>query len=128
VLCLPVGGAADEWFLSNPIREYNELMALLARRRGESLLPPEEPEEFFQMKIECDDDYPVVAMLDDNTRVVESVDRVQWIVQKKGEHVWNGVHFCPTKAEACSLRKADHSRGAGITRSVPHTREIKGKH
>ena len=51
------------------------------------------------MKIECDDDYPVVAMLDDNTRVVESADRVQWIVQKKGEHVWNGVHFCPTKAE-----------------------------
>ena len=99
VLCLPVGGAADEWFLSNPIREYNELMALLARRRGESLPPPEEPEEFFQMKIECDDDYPVVAMLDDNTRVVESADRVQWIVQKKGEHVWNGVHFCPTKAE-----------------------------
>ena len=35
VLGLPVGGKADEWFLSNPIREYNELMALLVRRRGE---------------------------------------------------------------------------------------------
>ena len=35
VLGLPVGGAADEWFLSNPMREYNELMALLVRRRGE---------------------------------------------------------------------------------------------
>ena len=31
VLGLPVGGKADEWFLSNPIREYTDLMVLLSR-------------------------------------------------------------------------------------------------
>ena len=35
VLGLPVSGAADEWFLTNPIRELNEIQTLLAMRRGE---------------------------------------------------------------------------------------------
>jgi hypothetical protein len=34
VLGLPVGGTADEWFLTNPIRELNEIQAALFRTRG----------------------------------------------------------------------------------------------
>jgi hypothetical protein len=34
VLGLPVEGSADEWFLTNPIRELNEIQAALSRRRA----------------------------------------------------------------------------------------------
>jgi hypothetical protein len=34
VLGLPVGGAADEWFLTNPARELNELQARLLFKRN----------------------------------------------------------------------------------------------
>jgi hypothetical protein len=47
---------------------------------------------------ETGDDYPyVVAVLGDQ-RVIESSDRVQWIVQQRKGRQWRNKYFCRTKA------------------------------
>ncbi|MBR0696707.1 hypothetical protein [Bradyrhizobium lablabi] len=49
-------------------------------------------------ELESYDEYSrVVAHLDDATRVIECRDRIQWIVQRRSGHRWNGVSFCRTK-------------------------------
>ena len=48
------------------------------------------------LKSESDNEYPSI-MLDDNTRVIECANSVQWIIQKRKGHHWRSTHFCRTK-------------------------------
>jgi hypothetical protein len=50
------------------------------------------------LRWESRDDYPaVVAVLDSKTRVIESSDRIQWIIQKHLGGRWRNKYFCRTK-------------------------------
>ena len=49
---------------------------------------------------ESDDNYPVVAHLDDRHRVISCRDGIQWIVQRRmntGGSGWRGLSFCRTR-------------------------------
>jgi hypothetical protein len=44
-----------------------------------------------------DEYYRAIAQLDQNTRVIECKDGIQWIVQRRAGDAWRGVSFCRTK-------------------------------
>jgi hypothetical protein len=49
---------------------------------------------------EADDDYPyIVAMLNDENRVIEGTCGIQWIIQRRtaGKKNWNSISYCGTK-------------------------------
>jgi hypothetical protein len=48
---------------------------------------------------ESSDDHPaIVAILDSKTRVIESSDSIQWIIQKRKGRGWRSTYYCRTKA------------------------------
>ena len=48
------------------------------------------------LKSESSNDYPSIV-LDDDTRVIECANAIQWIVQKRSGSRWRGRYFCRTK-------------------------------
>jgi len=46
---------------------------------------------------ETAEDYPVIAAIDDGTRVIECPAGIQWIVQRRSGGRWHGRSFCRTK-------------------------------
>jgi hypothetical protein len=57
------------------------------------------------------DAYPyVVAVLDDDRRVIECAARIQWIIQKRVSrrgYPWEGISFCRTKEALIRLAGPD---------------------
>jgi hypothetical protein len=48
------------------------------------------------LKSESSSDYPSIK-LDDDTRVIECANAIQWIVQKRSGGRWRSHYFCRTK-------------------------------
>jgi hypothetical protein len=48
----------------------------------------------------CDDYRAVVAVLEDDRRVIECSDGIQWVIQKRvrGPRPWRPIYYCRTKA------------------------------
>jgi hypothetical protein len=60
--------------------------------------------------VESDDSYPrVVAILNDQWRVIECRDGMRWILQYRNraksvaKHTWRGRSYCRTRAERCRV-------------------------
>jgi hypothetical protein len=65
---------------------------------------------------EKNESYPVVASLNDKTRVIRCKDNIQWIVQRKsGEH-WQGRSFCRTRSAL--IREAKHRLGPDLPQAA----------
>jgi hypothetical protein len=46
---------------------------------------------------EADDDYPIIARINDNTRVIACKDGIQWIIQGLSGGRWRGVSYCRSR-------------------------------